>query len=212
LNSNLSAAVLRDFKSPWSIGLGADFSIKRTRVSLSTEYFAGIKSYKLIDDKDDPFNGLANGDYLQQTLVQQGNRAVLNVAIGLQTRIRKEQSLIMGFRTDFNQRAIDQKLQTLSFLSTTPSVYHFSIGGLFKMNNNQFSAGLDYSFGRKLTTGRLVELNNITQDNLFEFSNTGAIKSTYNSVLIILTYDFIIKSWKDWRKRIQDKGGKLQGR
>ncbi len=204
LISNLSSAVLQDFKTPWSIGLGADFSIKRTRVSLSTEYFAGIKSYKLIDDKDDPFNGLATGDHLQETLVQQGNRAVLNVAVGLQTKIRKDQSFIMGFRTDFNQRAINQKLQTLSFLSTTPSVYHFSIGGLFKMNNNQFSAGIDYAFGRKLTTGRLVELNNITRDNLFEFSSTGGIKSTYNSILFIFTYDFIIKSWKDWRKRKQD--------
>ncbi|MBI1224069.1 MAG: hypothetical protein GC192_02420 [Bacteroidetes bacterium] len=205
LISNLSSAALANYKTPWSVGIGADFSIARTRVSLSAEYFSKIRNYKIIDEKDDPFNGLANGEYVQETLVQQGNRSVLNVAVGLQTRIRKEQSLIMGFRTDFNQREIDQKLQTLSFLSTTPSVYHFSFGGLFKMNNNQFSAGVDYSFGRKITTGRLVELTNITPDNLFEFSNTGGIKSSFHSFVFIFTYDFIIKSWRDWRKRMQEK-------
>lgn len=205
LISNLSGASLLDYKTPWSVGLGADFSIARTRVSLSAEYFGGIAEYKLIDEIDDPFNGLATGNHLQETLVQQENRAVLNVAVGLQTRIRKEQSLIMGFRTDFNQRAVDQKLQTLSFLSTTPSVYHFSIGGLFKMNTNQFSAGVDYSFGRKLTTGRLVDLTEITQENLFTFSEAGGIKSSFHSFVFIFTYDFILKSWKDWRQR--KKGG-----
>ncbi|MBK9018443.1 MAG: hypothetical protein IPM82_32825 [Saprospiraceae bacterium] len=132
LLSNLTSAVLPDYKTPWSIGLGADFRIGRTRVSLSTEYFEHIPRYAVIDDKDDPFNGLANGNQAVETLVQLENRSVLNFAIGAQTRLRNEQSsLIMGFRTDFNQRIIDQQQQSMSFLSTSPSVYHLSLGSLF---------------------------------------------------------------------------------
>lgn len=204
LQSNLTSADLFNYKTPWSLGIGADFTIARTRVSLSAEYFDSIKRYTLIDDLDDPFDGLANGGHDIRTLVQQENKSVLNCAIGLQTRLRNEQLLIMGFRTDFNQRAIDQKLQTLSFLSTSPSVFHFSFGGLFTMYNNKFSAGIDYSFGKKRTTGRLVDLTNITQENLFGFSETGGIESRFNSVVFIFTYDFILKSWKDWRKRKQE--------
>ena len=204
LHSNLASANLFDFKTPWSVAIGADFKIARTRVSLSSEYFQSIKRYTIIDALDDPFNGLATGNHLERTTVQQENNAVLNMAIGLQTRLRHEQLLIMGFRTDFNQRAIDQKLQTLSFLSTTPSVFHFSFGGVFTMRNNRFSAGIDYSFGKKRTTGRLVDLTNITQDNLFAFSETGGIESRYQSIVFIFTYDFILKSWNDWRKRKQD--------
>ncbi|MBI5914216.1 MAG: hypothetical protein HY842_02485 [Bacteroidetes bacterium] len=208
LLSNLASADLHDFKTPWSVGLGADFAIGRTRFSLSTEYFDDLPRYTVIDDQDDPFNGLANGNHVVETTVQLENRSVLNVAIGLQTRLRNEQSLIMGFRTDFNQRIIDQKLQTLSFLSTTPSVFHLSLGSLFSLRNNQLSVGLDYSFGRKRTTGRLVDLTNITPDNLFGFSETGGIQSKYRAVVFIFTYDFILKSWKDWRTRRNElKGG-----
>ncbi|MCU0347082.1 MAG: hypothetical protein MUC59_09060 [Saprospiraceae bacterium] len=201
LISNLAATALLDYKTPWSFGLGADFKIGKTRASISTEYFTKIPLYTIIEDKNDPFNGLANGVYLQETKVQLQNRAVHNVAIGLQTQLRNDQSLIMGFRTDFNQRIIDQGLPTLSFLSTTPTVFHFSFGGLFLVRSNKLSAGLDYSFGRKRTTGRLADLTNITPENLFEFSKTGAIQSRYQSVVFIFTYDFILKSWKEWRRR-----------
>jgi hypothetical protein len=201
LVSNLVSAPLLDYKTPWSVGLGLDFRIGRTRVSLSTEYFDDIPRYTVIDHKDDPFNGLAGNNNGRQTTVQLENRSVHNIAIGLQTRVRNEQSLIMGFRTDFNQRIIDQGLPTLSFLSTTPSVFHFSFGGLFLVRNHKLSAGLDYSFGRKFATGRLVDLTNITPENLFAFSEVGVVQSKYRSVVFIFTYDFILKSWKDWRER-----------
>ncbi|MBK9018444.1 MAG: hypothetical protein IPM82_32830 [Saprospiraceae bacterium] len=75
------------------------------------------------------------------------------------------------------------------------------------MKNNKLSVGLDYSFGKKLTTGRLVDLTNITPENLFGFSETGTIQSKYRSVVFIFTYDFILKSWKDWRKRKNEEKG-----
>jgi hypothetical protein len=215
LRANLAPADLLDYKTPWSIGFGADFRIRRTRVSISTEYFEQIPRYAAIDDLDDPFDGQSTDIKPEHTVVMLGNSSVFNVGIGLQTRLRNEQSFITGFRTDFNQRRIDQQLPTLSFLSTTPSVFHISCGGLFKLRNNQMSLGLDYAFGRKITTGRLVDLTNITAENLFGFSETGGIQSKYRSVVFIFTYDFIIKSWKDWRSRrealkrgIQFNGGK----
>jgi|GEM_PF-466692 len=209
LVANFASATLYDYKSPWSVGLGADFRIGRTRVSLSTEYFDHIPRYTVIDAVDDPFDGLANGNHSVATKVQLENRSVLNVAIGLQTRLRNEQSIIMGFRTDFNQRIIDQGLPTLSFLSTSPSVFHFSLGSLFKLKQNQLSIGADFAFGKKITAGQLVDLTNITPENLFGFSETGIIESRYRSVVFIFTYDFILKSWKDWRKRKNDEKGGL---
>ena len=210
LLSNRTAAELQDYKTPWSAGLGLDFRIKRTRISFSTEYFEKIDRYVLIDDVDDPFNGLADGDNDRHTVVEQENRPVLNVGVGLQTLLRDNHStLIMGFRTDFNQRKLGENLQTLDFLSTTPSVFHVSFGGFFTFRNNQFSLGLDYAFGRKRTTGRLVDLTNITPENLFEFSDNGGISSRYRSLILVFTYDFILKTWKnrkEWRK--EKRGGR----
>ena len=40
-------------------------------------------------------------------------------------------------------------------------------------------------------------------DNLFSFSEDGSVTSRYQSVVFIMTYDFILKSWKN-RKRKRD--------
>ena len=201
LFSNLVDAKLQHFKTPWSIGMGVDLKSEKSRISFSAEHFQKIKLYTVISDIDDPFNGLANGGNEQMTTVRIENRSVLNLALGLQRKCSEKSTLILGFRTDRNQRLVDQDLQTLSFLSTSPSIFHISCGGFFALNNNQFSVGMDYAFGRKKTRGRLVDLSDITPDNLFSFSEKGSVSSRYQSIVFIFTYDFILKSWKDRRAR-----------
>ncbi|MFT4761710.1 MAG: hypothetical protein ACI9XO_004778 [Paraglaciecola sp.] len=205
LISNLKSADLMEYHTPWSFGLGLDFTIKRTRVSFSTEYFTAVKPYTIIDDKDDPFNGEANEIFLNRFLVNAGEKAVLNMAVGLQTRYNDKVTMIWGARTDFNQRRLDPNFQTLSFLSTSPDIFHLSCGGFFKAWNNQFSLGLDYAFGFKKTNTRVVDLNNITQENLFEFSGSGPVTTRYQAFTLVFTYDFIVKSWKDRRRRLKDE-------
>lgn len=201
LVSNLVSAELQNYKTPWSVGMGVDLKTDHTRISFSAEYFQRIPLYTVINDVDDPFDGLANGGNEQTTLVRTENRAVLNLAIGVQKEYSEKTTLILGFRTDRNQRVVDQDLQTLSFLSTSPSIFHLSFGGFFTFDNNQFSVGLDYAFGQKKTNGRLVDFSNITTDNLFSFSEDGSITSRYQSIVFIMTYDFILKSWKNRQKR-----------
>ncbi len=205
LVSNLADAELKNHKTPWSIGMGVDLKSEKTRISFSLEFFEKILPYTVINDTDDPFNGLANGGNEQTTLVSTENRAVLNIALGFQRICSEKTTLIMGFRTDQNQRVINQDFQTLSFLSTSPGIVHLSCGGFFTFSNNQFSLGLDYAFGRKKSNGRLVDLSDITPDNLFGFSGNGSITSRYQSVVFIMTYDFILKSWKNRKKRNGDK-------
>lgn len=205
LISNLKSADLIEYNTPWSVGLGFDFTIRRTRVSVAAEYFARVDSYTVIDDSDDPFNGEANEIFLNNFLVQTGEKSVLNVAIGLQTKYNDNVTMIWGARTDFNQRLLDPNFQTLSFLSTSPDIFHLSCGGFFTAWNNQFSLGLDYAFGFKKANTRVVDLNNITQENLFEFSGSGPVTTNYQAFTIIFTYDFIVKSWKDRRRRLKNQ-------
>ena len=209
LVSNLTGAELQNYKTPWSVGMGLDLKLDNARISFSAEYFQKIPLYTVISDVDDPFDGLANGGHEQSTLVRTENRSVLNLAIGLQRKYSEKSTLILGFRTDRNQRLVDQDLQTLSFLSTSPSIFHLSCGGFFTFSSNQFSIGVDYAFGRKKTDGRLVDLSDITPDNLFSFSDNGSVSSRYQSIVFICTYDFILKSWKNRRakKKLENGGG-----
>lgn len=190
LISNLSSTKLHGYKTPLSIGFGMDFPFRKTHLSFSLEYFKGIDKYIVIDGSDDPFNGFTSTGERIPVLVEAGNRRLLNVAIGGQTRLSKKVSLIWGFRTDFNQREIDQNSSSAQFLSTTPNVYHFSIGNSLDILDSKFSYGLDYGFGGKRDNTQLVDFSNVNSSNLFEFAGDGSVKSEFQSISFILAYDF----------------------
>lgn len=196
LISNLNGASLRDYKTPLSIGFGMDFPFRKTHVSFAVEYFKGIDNYTIIDDADDPFDGLAPNAPDNEVLVATGNRRVINVAVGCETQLREKLSIIWGFRTDFNQRQIDQDTKSLQFLSTTPNIYHVSLGSSLELWRSKFSFGLDYGFGRKKDDTQLVDFGNVNAENLFDFTGNGSVISSFQSINFILAYDFGYKKKK----------------
>ncbi len=197
LNANLSSSDLVNYKTPWSIGMGLDFAFNsKTRVSFSTEYFHEIKTYTLLTDNDDPFDGFSLGDFSQEVSINTGNKQVVNVALGIQRVLQNKSTLIVGFRTDFNQRQEVEGFSDFAFLAATPSIFHFSAGGLFNVWDNQMSIGLDYGVGRKKNGPQLVDFSNITPEDLFSLENSANSKSIYQAVVLVLTYDFIFKRKK----------------
>ena len=194
LTSNLSGADLKNYKTPWSFGLGLDFKLNPgTRISFSTEYFQKIDKYALLQDADDPFDGFSVGDFTQEVSIQTGNKRVVNVALGIQRRLDEESTLILGFRTDFNQREPVEGFSDFAFLAATPDIFHFSAGGLFTVWDNQMSIGLDYGVGQRRGEQQLVDFSNISPADIFSLSPSENGSSLYQSVILVLTYDFIFK-------------------
>ncbi len=203
VNSNLSSVSFKDYKTPWSLGFGLDFKLNpSTRISFSTEYFHEIKKYTILQDTDDPFDGFSLGDFTQEVSIQTGNKKVINVALGIQRILDNESTLILGFRTDFNQREEVEGFSEFAFLAATPSVYHFSAGGLFNVWGNQMSIGLDYGVGQRKGEQQLVDFSNITPEDLFSLVPAENGSSLYQSIVLILTYDFIFKR----KKKSKGKG------
>lgn len=197
INANLSSLPLKNYKTPWSVGLGLDFAINSTtRISFSTEYFHEIKRYTLLQDKDDPFDGFSLGDFAEEVSINTGNKKVINVALGIQRALTNESTLIFGFRTDFNQREEVEGFSDFAFLAATPSVYHFSAGGLFTVWGNQMSIGFDYGLGKRNNGQQLVDFTDITPNDLFTIKSSGNASSLYQSIVLVLTYDFIFKRKK----------------
>lgn len=197
VKSNLSSVKLKNYKTPWSLGFGLDFAINpNTRISFSTEYFHEIKTYALLEDTDDPYDGFSLGDFTEEVSIQTGNKPVLNVALGVQRELDNESTLILGFRTDFNQRKQVEGFSDFAFLAATPSVYHFSAGGLFTVWKNQMSIGLDYGIGQRRGDQQLVDFSNITPEDLFSLAPADGASSLYQSIVLVLTYDFIFKRKK----------------
>ncbi|MEM6320597.1 MAG: hypothetical protein AAF960_23210 [Bacteroidota bacterium] len=197
IKSNLSGVSLKDYKTPWSLGFGLDFAINpKTRISFSTEYFHEIETYTIMEDTDDPFDGFSLGDFSEEVSIKTGNKQVCNVALGIQRELENESTLILGFRTDFNQRKEVEGFSDFAFLAATPSIYHFSAGGLFNVWKNQMSLGIDYGVGRRTGGQQLVDFSNISPDDLFSLTPTENAKSIYHSIVLVMTYDFIFKRKK----------------
>jgi len=193
VRSNLNSARLENYKTPFSIGYGIDFKYGQWRCSLSAEYFRNIKAYNIIETTNDPFNGLATEGFQQSTNVRTGNREVFNVALGLQKKMRDASTLILGFRTDFNPRQKVEGFSEFEFLASTPSIYHFSIGSLFELWNNQVSVGINYGFGYSNGGQTLIDFSNITPENLFEAESSNNVQTSIQSFILVFTYDFIFK-------------------
>jgi hypothetical protein len=196
--SSLNSTKLKNYKTPWSFGLGLDFALNsRLRISFSTEYFREIKSYTILEDSKDPYKGLVNENITQVISIRTSNKKVWNFALGGQYQTKKNSTLFFGVRTDFNQRNEIEGGDEFSFLATTPDIYYFSLGSLLAVNGNQLSLGINYGIGIRENSTQLVDFKNITYDNFYSLNRVGDSGSFFQSIILVLTYDFIFKGKKN---------------
>ncbi|MBT8232524.1 MAG: hypothetical protein HKO66_09460 [Saprospiraceae bacterium] len=189
--SNRDEVDLNDYKTPYSIGLGLEYTFNEICVSFSTEYFGEIEEYTLFSELDDSFNGVAEGDADAFIKVISKNQSVLNMAFGIQYKKNEKVTWLGGLRSDFNQ---DNSLilnNSAEYLGSAPDIFHISGGGMFRYGKNVFSIGLDFGFGHRSGAKQLADLNNVNIDNLFSFSGKENVDNTFFSGMLFITYDFI---------------------
>jgi len=77
----------------------------------------------------------------------------------------------------------------ISFLASTPDIFHISTGGAYSYKKSQFSVGIDYGFGFKSGGKQLTDITNINVDNIFEFSGDDSVNTFIQQVSLYITYD-----------------------
>ncbi len=187
--SNDRSVDLNDYKTPWSVGFGIEIPIGGSKLSLSAEYFAQVEAYDLIDDTDDPLDGLSSQPETTTTRIGQANEKVFNVGIGIERSWKKKYTWFYGFRTDFSPQNLFELGEGVSFLASTPNIYHLSTGGAYAYRKSQFSIGLDYGFGYKQGGKQLTDISEINADNIFQFSGKDAVKTFVHQLSLYITYD-----------------------
>ena len=188
-SSNDRSVDLNEYHTPWSIGMGIEIPIGESKLSISTEYFASVEKYDLIDDTDDPLDGLSSNPENTTVKIGQANERVINVAIGLERPWKRRYTRFFGLRTDFSPRSLFELSEGVSFLASTPSIYHVSTGVAYAYKRSQFSVGLDYGFGYKRGGRQLTDITDINVDNIFEFSGEDAVKTFVHQISLYITYD-----------------------
>ncbi|MGK0316940.1 MAG: hypothetical protein ACI86M_003178 [Saprospiraceae bacterium] len=188
-SSNDRSVELNDYQTPWSVGLGIEIPLVGSVLSISGEYFTQIEKYNLIDDVDDPLDGLAENQELTSVKIGQANDRVLNVAIGIERMWNKKYTWFYGFRTDFSPRSLFDLGEGITFLASTPDIYHLSTGGSYSYRKSQFSVGVDYGFGFKTGGKQLTDITDISVENIFEFSGDDSVNTFVHQVSLYITYD-----------------------
>ena len=64
------------------------------------------------------------------------------------------------------------------------------------------SLGLDYGIGQRKNGQQLVDFSNITPSDIFSLVPADNAKSLYQSIVLVVTYDFIFKR----KKKKKDRG------
>ncbi len=187
--SNDRKTELSNYHTPWSIGLGIQIPLGGSELSISGEYFTTIEKYNLIDDDDDPLDGLAANPILTSVHIGQANDRVINIGIGLKRMWNEKYTWFYGFRTDFSPRSLFDLGEGITFLASTPNIYHLSTGGAYSYRKSQFSVGLDYGFGTKSGGKQLTDITDISVDNVFEFTGDDSVNTYVHQVALYITYD-----------------------
>lgn len=187
--SNDRSVDLNEYHTPWSLGFGIEIPVGGSKLSISAEYFSEIEKYDLINDTDDPLDGLSPQSETTTIIIGQANERVINVGIGIERKWKRRYTWFYGFRTDFSPRSLFELAEGVSFLASTPNIYHISTGGAYEYRKSQFSVGIDYGFGYKKGGKQLTDISEINVDNIFRFSGEDDVKTFVHQISLYITYD-----------------------
>ena len=131
------------FQTPFSIAAGMTFKIQKIRFYWSTEWFAAVKPYTVVDAEE--FPAQSTGEMLS-TDVTHELAPVLNFGMGLEWFYSSRFKGYGSFTTDYSAK----KTGTSTNLSMTDwDIYHIVTGGELRLSKSSLTLGLGYSFGSR---------------------------------------------------------------
>ncbi len=131
------------FRTPLSLAAGMALRIQKVRVYWSTEWFAPVRSYAVVDAAE--FAAQTTGEILS-TDVTQELAAVLNWGVGLEWFYSSRFKGYASFTTDYSAK----KPGTTTNISQADwDIRHVVTGGEFAFKKTSVTVGLGVSFGSR---------------------------------------------------------------
>ena len=155
------------YKRPLSLGAGVEYDGSKTRVSISGEYFFGLKQYDMIAPEGDPLiyppehaeNPIIQAFANSLLLVKRTVRPVFNLAVGLEQKLLPNLSLLAGFHTDFsNYKESDYEFMFAN-RGGSWDLYHCSLGLSIHRKKQIISLGFTYTFSPNLSIDPFALIN-----------------------------------------------------
>jgi hypothetical protein len=189
--------VSANFRHPFSVAAGIDYQTAKTRLVISGEFFAGIKTYYVMKPVPEPFvypPAYLDSAFVQPMLdsylnVERSAKPVLNVAVGLNQVIYKRINLLLGASTDFSNYENLSGADELMLGFGAWDIYHLSAGLSYHKEKHTVTVGCSYSFTPSQNIPPYTVINQSP-----EITDNALLNSHSWSVVLGYTYYF---KWVD---------------
>lgn len=149
LISDFGSGLKANFKSPFSISLGYNYSDETHKFGFAVEFFREIKPYDVIKGEEletlintSPFD-IKESNFLS---LAYGQRDIVNFAIGYSYKLNEKFTILTGFRTNFSTSENVDYSDSYEYnyiQDVILNFYHFTGGSTFTFLRNEFILGVD---------------------------------------------------------------------
>ena len=182
------------YKTPLTIGFGAEYSNDKTTFAFSCEWFDKVKDYTIIKA-----NG---GAYLRPAIlgiftssdvlkINEEKKSVFNYAIGFEQKITDKYYASIGFRTNKSYSTVE-KLAKINLTYTNWDIYHTSFGITKKREKSDISVAINYAISAKKDIYQYANLTNSDASNFFE-GNPEKASAKFTSFAFMIGYTHRLK-------------------
>lgn len=192
------------FRSPWSVGLGATYIAPRSRLHISSEWFSAVPAYTMMEAND--YVGQSNGEINSFVLVGAA-KSIVNAGIGLEFSLNEKLTFYTSFSTDFlSEVDIDkiEKDESIEYFSTILRANLFHYGGGLVLNVN--GADITVGFNHVSTKSTVPRSTNFPfEDNMEIFDPDEPLTVKWERWRII--FSFSIPFLNKYQKKIEENLG-----
>ncbi len=197
LNSLTDFDLQPELQYGWELNVGFTKVLPdSTRLFVNGSFITDVAPYDIVTLTDTNNN---------EKYIEGGTESVANLSIGISKRMKNNLEFLSSFRTNFttyNNQSSDPNKQRLHLVDGDR--LHLAAGCKFEGRNASIVVGLDWGF----SFGRSEEIFN-------EFPNLDMIRTNsapyrYNSLTLLLTYEFLLDSVQRNVSRIFEKNNDRQ--
>lgn len=182
-------------KSPLSIDFGCKFRLNsRNLLYFTTAYFGSIDRYNILTFTEDlsHIDSLLFPNNANYSSVYMANRAVMNFALGYEYIVKESLTMLLGFRTDFNNVDFDKVDYPVDYTPTFCNwdIYHLSGGVDWRDEKFNLSLGLNTSYGQSRNQDQFVNLSTPSEDNKLFGDINNTVSATYLRLTLLIGFTF----------------------
>ena len=181
LASNIQSDLSPTFESRWALGGGFGLQLGGTRLHGSAEWFQAVDPFTALDAEG--FIPQTGGEPLENDIVAE-YASVFNWGLGLEQSIGSAM-LFLGVNTDRAAGNPDTPAVSTGSL-TTYDLWHYSVGGSFRVGRSEFMLGLGFAGGSQ-PFPQVLDLGDL--GDAIELPTT-EVDFRYRQWTIVLGYEF----------------------